>query len=151
MQYEIKTERAIKRALKIMESTARKVGGALTSPKLAGPLFAALIGREEREVFCVAFLTNAHELITTENMFYGTIDGASVYPREVLKRALQLNAAAVMFAHNHPSGEVTASRADIALTKRLVEALALIDIRVLDHFIVNNRGGYYSFKEKGDL
>ena len=151
MKYELKTERAITRCLKVMENTARRVGDALTSPTLAAPLFAALIGREEREVFCVAFLNNAHQLIAAENMFLGTIDGASVYPREVLKRALQLNAAAVMFAHNHPSGEVEASRADKQITKRLVEALALIDVRVLDHFIVNDRGGYYSFKEKGDL
>jgi DNA repair protein RadC len=87
-------------------------------------------------VFCVLFLTNRHRVIAFEEMFRGTIDGATVHPREVVKQALRLNAAAVILAHNHPSGVSEPSRADEAITRRLRDALALVDIRVLDHLIV---------------
>lgn len=82
------------------------------------------------------FLDNKHRLISLEKVFYGTIDSATVHPREVVKLALEKNAAAVIFAHNHPSGVAEPSRADEMLTKRLKEALALVDIRVLDHIVV---------------
>lgn len=91
---------------------------------------------EERENFGVMFLDNKHQLITFENMFTGTIDGASVYPREVVKRALTVNANAVIFSHNHPSGDTEPSQADIRITQRLKDALLMVDIRVLDHIIV---------------
>ena len=100
------------------------------------------------EVFGCLFLDNQHRVIETVEMFQGTIDGASVYPRIVVQQALALNAAAIMFFHNHPSGVAEPSLADEAITKRLKEALALVDIRVLDHFIVT-AGESVSFAERG--
>ncbi len=92
-----------------------------------------------REVFACLFLDSQHQLIRFEELFTGTIDGASVYPREVIKRVLALNSSAVIFAHNHPSGIAEPSQADRHLTERLQQALALIDVRVLDHMIVGDR------------
>ena len=94
------------------------------------------------EVFGVLFLDNQHHLIEDVELFRGTIDGASVYPREVLKEALSHNAAAVIFYHNHPSGLAEPSQADQAITARLVAALKLVDIRVLDHIIVGGMDTY---------
>lgn len=105
---------------------------------------------KESEVFSVMFLDNQHSLITTEDLFTGTIDGANIYPRIVVKRALQLNAAAVIFAHNHPSGVAEPSQADIRITRRLIEALELVDIRTLDHIIVGHLNTV-SFAERGLL
>lgn len=105
------------------------------------------LGAHEREVFAVMFLDSQHRLISFEEMFFGTIDAASVYPREVLKMALSHNAAAVIFAHNHPSGVPEPSQADKRITERLVEALKLVDIRVLDHIVVGE--SCVSFAEKG--
>ena len=90
----------------------------------------------EFEVFSVLFLDNRHKVISYEELFRGSIDGASIYPREVVKRALSLNAAAVIFAHNHPSGEAEPSQSDKQITRRLIDALQLVDIRVLDHIII---------------
>jgi DNA repair protein RadC len=100
------------------------------------------------EVFVCLFLDTRHRVIRDEELFRGTLDGASVYPREVVKRALALNAAAVIFAHNHPSGVAEPSAADHALTRRLVDALALVEVRVLDHFVVGE-GEPVSFAERG--
>jgi DNA repair protein RadC len=102
------------------------------------------------EVFAVLFLDAQHRLLCFDEMFRGTLTQTSVYPREVLKRALGLNAAAVILAHNHPSGVAEPSRADEFLTQQLKAALALIDVRVLDHFVVA-RGGVVSFAERGLL
>jgi DNA repair protein RadC len=93
-------------------------------------------------------MDNRHRVICFEEMFRGTIDGASVHPREIVKQALAHNAAAVILAHNHPSGVAEPSHADKALTQRLKEALSLVDIRVLDHFIVGD-GQSLSFAESG--
>ena len=103
-----------------------------------------------REVFCCLFLNSQHALICCENLFWGTLDGAAVYPREVVRRALELQSAAVIFAHNHPSGVAQPSRADRRITERLQAALALLDIRVLDHIIIG-RGEAFSFAEDGLL
>ena len=102
----------------------------------------------EHEVFAVLFLDNRHRVISFDHLFNGTIDGASVHPREVVKRALRHNAAAVILTHNHPSGVPEPSQADQALTRRLKDALALVDVRVLDHIVV---GGVetVSFAERG--
>jgi len=104
----------------------------------------------EHEVFSCLFLNNQHKLIADEILFRGTIDGARVYPREVVKRALELNAAAVIFVHNHPSGAVVASSADDMITRRLQDALDLVDIKTLDHIIV---GGIetMSYAEQGKI
>ena len=108
--------------------------------------FAAL----EHEIFSVLFLNNRHQLIIMKEMFRGTIDGASVYPREVVKEALKRNAAAVIFSHNHPSGDNTPSQADRRITERLKNALELVDVRVLDHVVVSIKGTV-SFAEQGHL
>jgi len=94
------------------------------------------LGGYEREVFAIMLLNNQHELIEYKELFYGTIDAAAVYPREVVKTVLAANAAAVMLVHNHPSGISEPSQSDKAITKRLVNALSLIDVRVLDHLII---------------
>jgi DNA repair protein RadC len=106
------------------------------------------IADREQEVFMVLFLDARHQLIAAEELFHGTINQTSVYPREVVKRALGLNAAAVVLAHNHPSGCAEPSSADATLTRVLREALALVDIRVLDHFVVT-RGTVTSLAERG--
>ena len=102
------------------------------------------------EVFAALFLDNRHRVILYEELFRGTIDGASVHPREVIRRVIETNAAAVIFAHNHPSGVAEPSQADLKITTRLKEALALIDVRVIDHFIVGEGQGV-SFAERGLL
>ena len=102
------------------------------------------------EVFACLFLDNRHRVIAFEELFRGTIDGASVHPREVVKRTLHHNAAALILAHNHPSGVAEPSRADIGLTRRLTDALALIDARVLDHVVIGD-GAPVSFAERGLL
>lgn len=102
------------------------------------------------EVFACLFLDTRHRLIRYEELFRGTIDGASVYPREVVRRALEHNAAAVVFAHNHPSGIAEPSDADRRITRRLQDALGLVDIRVLDHLVVGDRATV-SFAERGWL
>jgi DNA repair protein RadC len=123
-------------------------GDALTNPQdTRNYLLSELSGRQH-EVFACLFLDNKHRIIKYEELFYGTIDGASVYPREVVKRGLQHNAAAIIFAHNHPSGIAEPSQDDILITQRLKKALALVDIRVLDHFVVGDGTGI-SLNEKG--
>ena len=108
------------------------------------------LGNLTREVFFVLFLDAQNRVVTTEEMFSGTLTQTSVYPREVVKRALHHNAASVIFAHNHPSGIAQQSQADELITKQLKEALALVDVRVLDHFIVAGNTTL-SFVERGLL
>jgi DNA repair protein RadC len=108
------------------------------------------LGAHAHEVFAVLFLDAQHRLIALEEMFRGTLTQTSVYPREVVRRALERHAAAVVLAHNHPSGVAEPSRADEALTQALKAALQLVDVRVLDHLVVG-RGGVVSFAERGLL
>lgn len=126
----------IKRAMRILENRIREPGQAFSSPDSVRDYLTVKLAPLEREVFTVLFLDTKHRLIASEDMFLGSIDEAAVYPREVLKRALQHNAAALIVAHNHPSGNTAPSHADIAITERLKSALGLVDIRLLDHFIV---------------
>lgn len=107
------------------------------------------LGGNEREVFAVMLLDSQHQLIAFKELFWGTVNAASVYPREVVKAVLTSNAAAVIFAHNHPSGVPTPSQADISLTNKLLNALSLIDVSVLDHVIVGKTA--VSFAERGLL
>ena len=120
-------------------------GQMLSPEKVKEFLLYALQGRDS-ECFCVLFLDSQHAVISFDEMFTGTIDGASVYPREVAKMALQHNAKAVIFAHNHPSGLANPSQADQIITERLKECLKLFDICCLDHLIVGE-GEPYSFAE----
>ena len=110
----------------------------------------ARLRHQPHEVFAVLFLDTRHRVIAYEELFHGTIDGTSVHPRQVVKRALHHNAAALILAHNHPSGVAEPSRADESITLRLKEALALIDVRVIDHFVIGD-GQSVSFAERGLL
>ncbi|CAK3069396.1 CP4-6 prophage; RadC-like JAB domain-containing protein YkfG [Vibrio crassostreae] len=121
--------------------------GTFTNPTNVKEFLKLKLGAHDREVFAVMFLDNQHQLIEFEELFFGTIDAASIYPREVVKAALNHNAAAVVFAHNHPSGIAEPSQADRRITQRLVDALKLLDIRVLDHIVVGE--DCVSFAEKG--
>ena len=129
-------DRAIYRALKLLESRMRPPGDVFTSPNDSRDFLRLALASEEREVFMALWLNSQNGLIEADAMFYGTLTQTSVYPREVVKRGLQLNAAAVIFAHNHPSGNTEPSSADLRLTAALMQSLALVDIRTLDHFIV---------------
>jgi len=125
-------------------------GNAFTSPDAVKDFCLLEIGHLEHEVFAVMFLNQRHQMIAFTEMFRGTIDGASVYPREVAKAALAQNAAAVIFSHNHPSGVTEPSMADERITRRLIDALGLFDIRVLDHIVVGKNAAT-SFAERGLL
>lgn len=111
-------------------------GRIISSPSVAAEFLPFKMGVLEHESFWVMFLSTNHRVLAFEELFRGTIDQASIYPREVVKRSLQLNAAALILAHNHPSGNAEPSQADINITDKLKQALELIDIKILDHFIV---------------
>jgi DNA repair protein RadC len=140
----------------VMELARRAMTGALreqpvfTSPQMVKDYLCVHIGALPHEVFAVMFLDAQHKLIACEEMFRGTLSQTSVYPREVVKRVLALNAASVILAHNHPSGVLEPSRADELLTQTLKSSLALVDVRVLDHFVVGVSGAL-SFAERGLL
>ena len=125
-------------------------GEPITTPSDSSNYLISQLSELEHEVFAVLFLDNRHRVISFDKMFTGTIDGASVHPRGVIKRALLHNAAAVILSHNHPSGVAEPSRADAQLTKRLTDALALVDVRILDHLIVGG-AETVSFAERGLL
>ena len=125
-------------------------GDALTSPEATRRYLRLQLASEPSEVFAALFLDNRHRVLAFERLFRGTIDGASVYPREIARRALELNAAALIVAHNHPSGVAEPSETDRHLTERLRRALELMDIRLLDHFVVGS-GEAVSFAERGWL
>lgn len=145
-----KEQRAIDKAIKIIESKALVSDLFATSVEIVSHYCQLHIATAESEQFGVMFLNSNHALIKFEVMFYGTLDQASVYPREVAKRALELNSGAVIFTHNHPSNSLIASEADKLITKRLATALSIFDIKVLDHIIVS-RVGTMSFAQTGLL
>ena len=124
------------------------VGDALNSPRAVRDYLQLLLRGRAQEVFMVVFLDAQHRVISSEEMFQGILTQTSVYPREVVKRALFHNAAAVILAHNHPSGVAEPSQSDRLLTDALKQALALVDVRVLDHFIIAG-SGCLSFAERG--
>jgi DNA repair protein RadC len=129
---------------------AMRSGPTLDSPAATHRYLISRLRDQPFELFCCLHLDNRHRLIAFDELFRGTIDGASVHPREVVRQALARNAAAVILAHNHPSGIAEPSQADELITRRLREALALVDIRVLDHCIVADNG-CLSFAERGLL
>ncbi|AVS07838.1 DNA repair protein RadC [Escherichia coli] len=141
-------QRAIKRALGILDKHLREPGIAFTSTQRVRDWLRLKMAGLEREEFMVLYLNQQNQLMGYETLFTGTINSTEVHPREVVKRALYFNAAAVIFAHNHPSGEITPSQADKTLTQRLVNILQLVDIRVLDHLIVGGKH-IFSFAEHG--
>jgi DNA repair protein RadC len=129
---------------------ALRIGPALTSASATRAFLLAHLRDRPYEVFCCLYLDNRHRLITFEEMFRGTLDSASVHPREIVRHAIAHNSAAVILTHNHPSGVAEPSQADEIITQRLREALALVDVRVLDHLIVGD-SVCFSFAEHGML
>jgi DNA repair protein RadC len=144
------------RLLAALELAARHLaadlmrGDALSDPQRAGHYFRSRLRDYPHEVFACLFLDTRHRPIAFEELFRGGLDGAEVHPREVVRRCLAHNAAAVILGHNHPSGVAEASAADRAITRRLGDALALVEVRVLDHFIVGD-GPALSFAARGWL
>lgn len=130
----VEEDKLIYDALNVLKKRFKK-GTSLTSPAMVQNYIALKFADHEREVFTVLFLDTRHRVIKFEDMFFGTLDGAVVYPREVVKAALLCNAGAVIVAHNHPSGVAEPSLADQAITRRLKDALLLVEIRLLDHFV----------------
>ncbi len=145
----VQIQAALELGRRYLEATLLR-SDVLTNPSATRAYLRANLRSHPYEVFACLFLDNRHRVICFEEMFRGTIDGASVHPREVVRCALKHNAAAVILAHNHPSGIAEPSRADELLTQRLKEALALVDVRVLDHFIIGE-GEAVSLAERGLL
>lgn len=146
--FSVTDDEIIKQAQEIASNRLNK-RKLISSPKEARSLIWAAMQNLENEVFACLFLDNKHHVIAFEKMFFGSINSASVFPREIVKKALQLNAAAVIFTHNHPSMDSTPSSADIDLTLKLKDALDLIEVRVLDHIIVGS--DTYSLAENNDI
>ncbi len=140
----------VQQAIALLERRVFKAGPRLERPAAVRDYLRLKLVAEPYEIFVVVFMNSMHDVLAVEPMFHGTINATSVYPRVVLQRALQLNAAAVIFAHQHPSGTTEPSNADRVLTEQLKTALALIDVRVLDHFVIG-QGAPYSFAESGLL
>lgn len=139
--------RIISQAMSILEGRLSKHGPVMSNPDATRQYLKLKLTGLEQELFYVLFLDSQHQLISAEEVFRGTVDNCSVYPREVVKRALYLNASAVILAHNHPSGLPEPSAADRYITDKLKDALALIEVKVLDHFVVGNT--LVSFAERG--
>jgi len=140
----------IAKALNLVQERAATEGEYMTSPRHTFDYFRLFYaGKQDREHFALMLLDSQHKVLDCSVIFSGTIDGASIYPREIVKAALYANAAAVILAHNHPSGQPEPSAADRRITERIKHALALVDIRVLDHIIVGD--SCYSFAESGEL
>jgi len=145
----VQLQAALELARRCLSEPLRR-GAALDGPAAVREMLHARLQDRPYEVFCCIFLDNRNRVIRLEELFRGTIDGASVHPREVVRQALEANAAAVILAHNHPSGVAEPSQADEFITRRLTSALALVDIRVLDHFVIGD-GTAVSFAERGLL
>ena len=143
----VQLKAALELGRRYLESTLER-GSVLDNPDTTRDYLRMRLRSYEHEVFACLFLDNRHRIICFEEMFNGTIDSASVHPREVVKRALHHNAAALILAHNHPSGTAEPSRSDQLLTQRLRDALQLVDVRVLDHFVIGD-GETTSFAERG--
>jgi len=140
-------DQIIQKALRILQDR-HAPGKELGSPADTAAYLRLTLAERQREFFAVLFLDNRHRVLALEELFSGTIDGCSVHVREVVKRALALNSAAVILAHNHPSGVCEPSMADQNITRRIQDALALVDIRTLDHVVVSF-AGHVSFAERG--
>ena len=138
----------INEAIEILDGRLKRGGVHCTSSEEVSKFLRLKLQQKEREVFAVIFLNSQHQMIEYDEMFKGTINAASVYPREIAKKALQVNAAAIIIAHNHPSGIPTPSEADKRITAAIKKSIALFDINLLDHVIVGG-GDTFSFAEKG--
>lgn len=146
---DVEKQSVITLAMKVL-SIKHRAGRVLSKPDETRNFLRLRLADYRSEVFGCLFLDNRHRIIAVRELFQGTIDGASVYPRVVVQQAMEVNAAAMVFFHNHPSGVAEPSHADEAITRRLKDALALVDVRVLDHFVVS-AGESVSFAERGLL
>ena len=144
------SQRTIKRALTLLENHLIEPGVAFTSTPFSRDWIRLQLAGQERELFMVLLLDNQNRLLAHETLFYGTISSTVVYPREVVKAALRHNAAAVILAHNHPSGFAEPSDADRNITARLKQALTLVEVRLLDHLVVGSKE-IVSFAERSWL
>jgi DNA repair protein RadC len=134
----VRTLRSLERLARLFFEESLPVGTSIASPADTEEFLVAKLRDLPHELFCCIYLDNRHRVIEFEELFRGTIDGTSVHPREVVKRALAVNAAAVIFAHNHPSGVAEPSQADEPITRRLQAALEIVEIRLLDHLVIGD-------------
>lgn len=147
--FPVNEQRVIGRALRLLEKYQRQPSESFTSTSLTKTWLQLQMAHLEREIFIVMYLDNQHCLLGRETLFTGTLSHTEVHPREVVKAAMRHNAAAVILAHSHPSGTTEISQQDKHITQRIVKALALVDVRVLDHLVVGNE--VISFAEQGLL
>jgi DNA repair protein RadC len=152
MKYSMEQQNVIDQALNYIRESLEEDGELFSSPSASTDFLQLYFQSHdlEREHFVVMFLDSQHRLLEVESLFSGTIDGAAVYPREVIKATLRHNAAAIVLSHNHPSGLAEPSSADRKITERIKSAAQLLDIRVFDHIIIAS-GTSYSFAEHGDI
>ncbi|AYQ10679.1 DNA repair protein RadC [Escherichia coli] len=143
-------QRTIQEALTLLENQLREPGAAFTSTVAVRDWLRLHMAGLEREIFKVLYLDNQHRLLASETLFTGTISSTEVHPREIVRAAMKHNAAAIIAAHNHPSGEAEPSQADKHITQRIVGALALVDVRLLDHLVIGGMD-IVSFAERGWL
>ncbi len=147
----LKDDEILYRAQRILHDRMIREGDILTAPGLVRTFLETRLSKEKAEVFGMILLDNRNRVMATREMFRGTIDGASIYPRELARTVLDVNAAAVILFHNHPSGVTEPSQADIRITNTISELFKLLDVRVLDHIIVGAPGDATSFSERGLL
>lgn len=145
---EAEKQTVVRLALSVIEEQFYSSDDVMDSPEVVKRFLVLKLAQERREVFAVLYMDSQHKVLAYEPLFFGTLNSCSVYPREVVRRFLEHNAHAVIFAHNHPSGEPEPSCADKAITKRLVDGLGLVDGKVLDHIIVGG-ASTVSFAEQG--
>lgn len=147
------TKKLVERALKAIKKDFMAAESTLkiTSPSLFVDYLKLQFSDHDREHFCVLFLNNQNRIIATEILFSGSLSHVEVHPRVIARKALLHNASKVLLAHNHPSGELTPSRADKLVTERIVNCISMLDMQVLDHIIISPADGYYSFTEHGLL
>ncbi|MDH0357103.1 DNA repair protein RadC [Morganella sp. GD04133] len=148
--FPINEQRIIRRAIRLLEKYQRQPGESFISTCFTKTWLQLHLARQAREIFMALYLDNQNRLLEHETLFLGTINNTEVHPREVVKAALRHNAAAIIFAHNHPSGYAEPSHADRQLTTRLQNTLSLVDTRTLDHFIIGHTK-VVSFAERGWL
>ena len=146
---DVEKQSVVTLAMKVL-AIKHRAGRPLSNPEATRNYLRLRLADYRNEVFGGVFLNNRHRIIAVRELFQGTIDGAAIHPRVVVQQALETNAAAILLFHNHPSGVAEPSHADEAITRRLKEALALVDVRVLDHFVVS-AGESISFAERGLL
>lgn len=147
-----KEKAILRKALQVMESKIDYSSAeAVTNPQDAATYTRLIIGSSRIEQFLVIFLNSQNRIICHKILAQGTIDQSAVYPREIIREALMLDATGIVIAHNHPSGTTTASQADRKLTTRISQCCDLFEIRLLDHIIVTNSDSFYSFAQMGEL